>query len=398
MATINKAGNRMIQIQGGVIGPAEPRKKTLKVRTVDDYPSVAKAHLEVAEIYADRKMAGGIPICDESIALMQHMFTEEEASVMRYLKGGKRETAASIAAAEHRPVEEVRPLLDKLADDKRIIISFGKGDEKMYMSIPLLPGAFEFILSRTSMDSLTDWHRRFCELFETLYETGYVVEQPLSTAPPFIKYLPIGQIIEAHPMAYPSDKVAEILSRYSTIGVTLCQCRMTEEIVGRGCDRPKEVCMAMGPFAEASIRSGRLRRIELKEALEIKAEAEASGLVSWMDCQDPKIGGTSCSCCGCCCHLMRRVSEFNMPARLAPPHFVPKVDHAKCNYCGKCALACPMGAITVDVVNNTYAWDDKRCIGCAQCAVACSKLKAIDMMVVPHVDDFLQTNTRSFLS
>jgi len=66
---------------------------------------------------------------------------------------------------------------------------------------------------------------------------------------------------------------------------------MTEKVVGRGCDRPMEVCMGMGPLAELSIRSGRMRRVDLKEALAIKAEAEASGLVSWIDNQDPKIGG-----------------------------------------------------------------------------------------------------------
>jgi electron transport complex protein RnfB len=396
MVLQNKAGNRMIQIEGGVIGPREPRKKTLKVRTTKDYPDVAKVHLEVAEIYADPKMAAGMPICDESIALIQHMFTEEEASVMRHLKWGMKETAAAIAAAEHRPIEEVRPLLDGLANEKRIIFSRGKGDEKVYITAPFLPGAFELILSRTSMDSMTDWHRRFCELFKTLYETGYSTER-VSTAPPFIKYLPMGQIIMSNPMAYPSDKLEEIFSRYSTFGVTLCQCRITEEVIGRSCGRPKEVCMAMGPVAEKSIRAGRLRRIDLKEALAIKAEAEASGLVTWMDCQDPKNGGSSCSCCGCCCNVMRRVTEFNMPARLAPPHFVPKLDTSNCNYCGKCALACPMGAITVDIINNTYVRNENRCIGCAQCAVACSKLKAIEMIAVPDVGDFLQNRTRSFL-
>jgi hypothetical protein len=38
-----------------------------------------------------------------------------------------------------------------------------------------------------------------------------------------------------------------------------------------------------------------MRRIERKEALEIKAEA--NGLVSWIEARDPKLGGSSCSCC-----------------------------------------------------------------------------------------------------
>lgn len=390
------AGNRMIQINNGIIGPREPRRKTVKVKKTSDYPEVSKAHLEVAEIYANRKMAGGVPICDESIALMLHLFTEEEASVMRHLKPGVKETAKSLAEAEHRPIEEVKKILHSLTDEKHIIVSRGSGEEKVYMALPLLPGVFEFVLFRPSMDTLTDWHRRFCELFEKLFETGYLVDV-VSKAPPSIKYLPVGRVIESNSMAFPSDKLEEVFSQYKTFGVTLCQCRMTEKIVDRGCGRPMEVCMSMGPMAEAAIRSGRIRRIEMKEALEIKAEAEASGLVSWISNQDPKLGGTSCSCCGCCCHLMRRVSEFNTPARIAPPHFMPKVDFAQCNFCGKCALACPMGAVTVDIVNNKYVHDPNRCIGCAQCAVACSKLKAIEMKAVPDYQEFVQNNTRSLL-
>ena len=33
---------------------------------------------------------------------------------------------------------------------------------------------------------------------------------------------------------------------------------------------------------------------------------------------------------------MRMVNEFNAPGMIAPPHFLPRLDAAKCTYCGKC--------------------------------------------------------------
>ncbi len=395
MTDSTASSHRMIQINNGVIGPRAPRRKTVVIKTVADYPEVSKAHLEVAQIYADEKMAGGVPICDESIAVILHLFTEEEASVMRHLTPGVHQTAQSLAAAEHRSLEAINAVLNSLAVDKRIILSLGEGDSKIYLAVPLLPGVFEFVLARQSMDSLTDWHRRFCELFEQLYETGYIVDRKIKK-PPVIKYLPIGKVIRSHTAAYPSDKLEEVFSRYKSFGLTMCQCRITEEVVGRGCGKPMDVCMTLGPVADKFIREGGSRRITMKDALEIKAEAEANGLVTWIDASDPNIGGTSCSCCGDCCHFMRRITEFNVPASLAPPHFTPHIDLEKCNFCGKCALACPMGAKTVDMVNKTYHLDAGRCIGCAQCVVACTKNKALEMRVVPDCEEFLQTGTGIF--
>lgn len=391
----NTAGNRMIQINGGIIGPREPKGKKVIAKDRNDYPGVSEAHLDIAEVFSSPKLAGP-PICDELVALMLHTFTEEEASVARHIGPRARETAESVAKAAHRPVEEVRSILERLANEKSILLSFGSGENQKYTNLPLAAGSFELVLMRTTMETLTEWHRRFSELFAALYETGYGTDY-WGKLKPSVKYLPIGQTIASNPMAYPSDKLEEIFSQYKSFGVTLCQCRIVEELAGRGCDRPKEVCMALGVSAERLIQKGKFRRVEMKEALEIKAEAEASGLVTWITAQDPQTGGSSCSCCGCCCHMMRIITEFNMPGVIAPPHFMPRVDFENCNFCGKCALACPMGAVTVDVKNHTYLHDPTRCIGCAQCAVACSKSKAVEMVAVPGVEDFRQDRKRGAL-
>ena len=165
---------------------------------------------------------------------------------------------------------------------------------------------------------------------------------------PLVRYLPVGKAIEAHPMALPTDKLEVVLDQFETFGIGQCQCRMAMQVLGRGCGKPLGNCTVMGQWAERGIEEGMLRQVSKKEALEIKREAESHGMVNWMMNVESPRGQCSCSCCGCCCHAMRMVNEFNAPGFIAPPHFLPRLDAAKCISCGRCAKSCPMGAIVVD--------------------------------------------------
>jgi electron transport complex protein RnfB len=381
---INNPGTgRVIQIKDGIVGPREPRLKSVKPKKISDYPGVPAPYLDVAKMYSNPLLMGP-PICDELMALVEHLYTEEEASLVRHLTALPGKTAAVVAVDEHRPVEEVRPILERLALEKFVLFSSGTGDKKRYYLLPLMPGAFEMVLVRTSLDTLTDWHRRFAELMEALYETGYFVDYAEHSAST-VRYLPVGETIEAHPMALPSDRLAEILDRYQVFAVGLCQCRMTQEIVGKGCGRSMENCVGFGDAAELLIRNGKMRQAEKREVLEIKAEAQAAGLVSFI--MEMELGkstsGASCSCCGCCCGALRTISEFNVPGMIAPPHFMPKVDLTHCTYCGKCAKSCPMGAMVVDTKGKSHQHLSERCIGCGLCAVACDRQHAIQMEATP---------------
>jgi Pyruvate/2-oxoacid:ferredoxin oxidoreductase delta subunit len=365
-----------------LVRPKEKRK-------IGDYPPTAAVggvpalYLEVAKIYSNPLLMGP-PICDELIALVEHMYTEEEASLVRHLRPLPGKTAAAVAVQARRPVKEVRPILERLAHEKFVLLSSGAGEKKRYYLMPIVPGVFEIAMVRTSLDTLTDWHRRFAELFSALYETGFFMdyaEHPV----PWVRYVPVGETIETHPKALPSDRLEEVLDRYKVFAVGLCQCRMAERIVGRGCDRPLENCVVFGGVAEFLIRHGKMRQMEKKDILEIKAEAASAGLASFVAETElvKDSGGAVCSCCGCCCGALRTISQFNAPGLIAPPHFLPQVDLAKCTYCGQCASACPVGATVVDVKSQLHQHLPERCIGCGLCAVACRRVHAIQMEPTP---------------
>jgi ferredoxin len=312
-------------------------------------------------------------MCDELVSLVEHMFTEDEAEIAKHLKPWRPVTAAKLAASAGLPPQEVEEVLDVLAHDKHVIFSYGRGDKERFCILPIIPGTFENVLMRKSADSVTPWHIRFAQLHEELFSTGFTVEylhKPVNS----IRYLPVSEAIEAHPMAFPSDRLESILDRYEHFAIGVCQCRLTKQILDESCGRPLEVCTAFGNFAPEMVRRGQMKQASKKDVLEVKRSAEKEGLVTWMMNEESgKFVNCSCSCCGCCCGALRTISEFNTPGMIAPPHFIPGIDHQVCNSCSKCVSVCPMGALTLfeDGNEKRLVHKPERCIGCGLCVVAC---------------------------
>jgi electron transport complex protein RnfB len=376
-----KPSRQVIHVNRHIVGPGEPKLKTVRPRKAGDYPGVPKAYLDVAQKLSSPILMGP-PLCDELLAFVQHLFTEEEAGAARHLHLYRGRTALQVARAEHRPLEQVEPILRRLAVELHAIVGSGPEGNRRYRLPPIMPGIFEMVLFSESPDALSPWHRRFAELFEALYETGYILDYP-GQLRGLVRYVPVGKVIETHPMALPSDRLEVVLDQFKVFAVGQCQCRMTKQVVGKGCGKPTGNCAVFGDWAAGAIRAGQAREVTKKDMLEIKREAEAHGMVNWMMNVETTSGQCSCSCCGCCCHAMTAISEFSAPSFFAPPHFLPQFDLARCTFCGQCARKCPMKAITVDTQGKTHRHQAARCIGCGLCVLACEKSRAVAMEAVP---------------
>ena len=258
----NTGGRRVIKVNQGIVGPVESRSKTVRPKKIGDFPGLPPAYAEVVRKLSSTLLMGP-PICDELVAFVRHLFTEEEAAVVRHLGMLKGMTAAELARAEHRPLEQIEPILRRLSVVKRAIAAAGPDGKQKYRLLPIMPGIFEMVLIGVQPEEMSPWHRRFAELFEALYETGYMVDyQQGQTGPsPLVRVLSVGRVIEAHPMALPSDHLDVVLDRFDTFGVGQCQCRMTMQVAGQGCGKPLGNCTVMGQWAEKGIQQGWLKPV-----------------------------------------------------------------------------------------------------------------------------------------
>ena len=117
------------------------------------------------------------------------------------------------------------------------------------------------------------------------------------------------------------------------------------------------------------IQAGVGRQITREEALEIIRQNEADGLVL-QPSNSQKIDFI-CSCCGCCCGVMRIQKSLSKPAQFWAHNFYAVVDTESCTACGICVDKCQMDAAKIDEQNGYSTINLDRCIGCGNCVAAC---------------------------
>ena len=310
---------------------------------------------------------GAIPAikCPELYALLRELFTPEEAALASQMPMNPI-PAIDLAAEIGRDPGEVERILEGMAN-KGLVLSRGRGGVNHYQLMQLVPGIFEYQFMKGEVN---DRAKRLAHLFEdySAVTSQAAHNRTVAVDFPFARVIPIEMEITAGVEVQPYDRVSHYIENSEYITVATCYCRHHGELLGRPCDKPKDVCLFFGPSAKFIAERGFGRSISRKEALEVLDRAEEAGLVHCTS-NTGKYIEFICNCCTCHCGILQSLKSASTPSSGAVSGFILMVDEDKCMGCGDCIDRCPMDALSMQ--DDIVVRDADRCIGCGLCVSAC---------------------------
>lgn len=286
------------------------------------------------------------------LKLLEWIFSPDEAYIASHLTG-KLESADVIARRVGLEADTLNSKLIKLVE-RRFVWKDTKGDKHRYRLAPFVVGIYE-----AQMDEMD---HEFAHLFEKYMADG--------GAAGIMKYEPaIHRVIPAHKAVksewiLPYDDVKAILMKANSFRLNDCICRVEQEYIGRRCDFPIRSCLTFSSKERPANESD----ITKPEALAFLDHVEEIGLVHTVSNTIQGIGYV-CDCCGCCCAVLRGITDWGIANSVAHANYYSSIDPDKCTECGTCIERCQVNAISE--ANGIAIVDPKRCIGCGLCVTRC---------------------------
>jgi Pyruvate/2-oxoacid:ferredoxin oxidoreductase delta subunit len=194
----------------------------------------------------------------------------------------------------------------------------------------------------------------------------------LSTELPQMRTIPVSKSIQPQHNVSSFDEVSSLLQKSEApYAIFACICRKKKSMEGKSCrvtDR-KETCMAIGNMAATALANGMGREIKLKEALAILEENQKQGMV--LQPSNTEKAEFICSCCGCCCGMLRIHKSLPKPLEYWAANFYAAVDRESCVGCGACVKSCQVNAMRVSEKKQSAVVNLDRCLGCGVCIPGC---------------------------
>jgi electron transport complex protein RnfB len=305
-------------------------------------------------------LPNGFPATESGveIKLLKKVFAPEQADLFCDLRLTF-ETVEEIAQRTGRPLEGLKERLVSMAKSGQLFM-IKLGRTSYFKMLPWILGIYEFQLGRLD--------KEFAELHE---EYGPVyARQFFSKIPQLMQVLPIEGKISDKEEALPYEKVSSVIENGQSFLVNDCICKKEQGLLGRPCDRPLQVCLAIAPIPGIFDNSPQGRVISRSEAYELLKKTEEEGLVH-LSGNVQNGAFYICNCCKCCCGVLRSINELGIPAaEVVNSHYYAEIDPDKCAACGLCLdERCQVGAI--EDGEDAYWIIRNRCIGCGLCVSTC---------------------------
>jgi Na+-translocating ferredoxin:NAD+ oxidoreductase subunit B len=323
----------------------------LKSMTTDIYYKLAE--------YLDQ-LPAGFPGTESGveIRILRQLFSPEEASLAVHVSLLAEEPRV-IAFRAGISVEEADHILKEM-DRKGLVFSVKtKNNTMQYRMQQFVVGFWE-----QQVYSLTPQLARDFEEYLPAFINLDVWQKV-----PQLRVIPVNKSVNVENNILPYEQVLEMINEYSEFTVHDCICRKEKLLLGEGCNKPLESCLSFGKTEERNKRLNRGRAIGRSEVFDILNRAEKAGLV--LQTGNAKKAVYICTCCGCCCGVLRSIKKDTRPASRVSSPFIAKFDSDKCSGCGTCIDRCQMDALTV-IDGNTH-FNPDRCIGCGLCVNTCSE-------------------------
>lgn len=330
----------------------------------------------------------GVPPRPEAYQILRELLSEDEARIFLHVPrspqaGDSEEIAKKIGMDKEVAHQE----LLKLA--RRGVISVGNPDEEgpeRFIIIPFAPGMLEYVLAEATDN---DQKRRLSDLIEKYLSSGFYFEFGSSNYP-WMRVVPVEEKIEAYHEVLPFNRLSSFIEQSTSIAVISCACRT----VAKKCTKPLETCIILDSAAEYVVKYRNAKKLSKEEAYELLKKTEREGLVH-MTLNTQKESSGICSCCPCCCSLLKGLIHFNNSRAFMKSNFLPKINTAQCILCLNCVEICPVKAIVhylghgeSDSSEKTIVLED-RCIGCGLCASHCPQ----DAIILKKVQNFIPEPT-----
>ena len=325
-----------------------------------------------------REYPNGIPMSGGKVSdafreFIHMLFTPEEAKVVQNL-GIHGQNPLKIAKKIGKTRNETKEILDDLTN-KGLLHDIG-GYSHFMVIAHLFNMGFKHSKAAERVGGI-----KAAELFQKFFIEDKFYHRYTSSdqGTSLVRVVPVNKAIDYKSKVSNAEEIHGIIDTCQTpIMVTDCPCRKRMETLGIREERCKrdfpieETCFQVGLFGGYFKRRGEGRELTREEAHKKVDEIAKRGLLfNVNNVINPMFHQVICSCCNCCCSVLRQVTRFEEKNKdcISKANYISKVNKDLCSGCGLCAKRCPFTAIKIKEEKAVVKASE--CFGCGICAVTC---------------------------